>query len=378
MKVAIMDGLRHTNLSGYGMLCRSIIFGFDDLGHDVYVHPHGDRQWGKIEAGARDRLEALPELASFDEVDLVLHIGTPNSVRSYPKPTVIYTQNALGDLTEEWVDALDEVDACIVPSEFDRRVFERYLERVYVAQQSSDSLLFRPRPAWKEQGAETGLFTFLFVGSYSFRKGIDLLLEAFLAEFDAEEKVELLIQAPDAGTGVFNHLLSYIQRINPTGRIRLQGNSLSPEWMCRLYNESQCMVTLSRGEGWGMPITEALLCETPVIAPDSTAMGEYLNDDIAYLVPVREREISKIEDPFGAGFVEVYGKPGNTCFDPDVAVAREQMRAVFEDYETAKSKAARGREVIERDVSWRNAVEDIERACMDFLESREPREPAET
>jgi glycosyltransferase involved in cell wall biosynthesis len=374
MRLAIMDGLRHTNLSGYGMLCRSIIYGFDDLGHEVYLHPHADREWGKIEDGARARLEEMPELASFDDVDLVLHIGTPKSARSYPKPAIIYTQNALGDLIDEWVTALQQVDACIVPSEFDRRVFGRYLDRVYVARQSSDPRLFRPWPRWKEDGSD--VFTFLFVGSYSYRKGLDLLLEAFLGEFDANEEVELLIQAPGAGAGAQNHIDSFIKSLNPGATVELRGNALSPEWMCRIYNESQCLVTLSRGEGWGMPITEALLCETPVIAPDSTAMGEYLNDEIAYLVPVHEREIAEISEPFGKGFAEVYGKPGNTCYDPDVSVAREQMRRVFSNYEAAKQRAVRGREVIEQEVNWPNAVKDVERACLDFLESPELRERA--
>ena len=42
----------------------------------------------------------------------------------------------------------------------------------------------------------------------------------------------------------------------------------------------------SRGEGWCMPLSEALLCGLPVIAPASTAMAEYLDQSVAELIPV--------------------------------------------------------------------------------------------
>ena len=369
MKLGVVDGLRHTNLTGYGALSRNIIFGLEELGHELALQARGDREWGKIERDARERLESFPVLKNVSEVDMILQVGTPASGKGYPKPTLIYTQNALGDLRDDWVAALRQADGCIVPSQFDKRVFDRYIDRVYVAHQSSDPKVFRPVPAWTEEGSRH--FTFLFVGTYSYRKGIDLLLEAFLREFDPSEGVELLVHAPglSADQG-FNHLLSYLQRIKPRAHIRLFGRPLSPEWMCRIYNRADCVVTLSRGEGWCMPVTEALLCETPVIAPDSTAMGEYLTDDIAFLVPTREVEIGDIgDDPFARGFVAAYGHPGNLCYEPDVASAQSQMRAVVNDPDAASRKAVAGRSVIRDHVNWKSAIKQVEAACLDLLGS---------
>jgi len=119
-----------------------------------------------------------------------------------------------------------------------------------------------------------------------------------------------------------------------------------------------------------MPVTEALLCETPVIAPDSTAMGEYLTDDIAFLVPTREVEIGDIgDDPFARGFVAAYGHPGNLCYEPDVASAQSQMRAVVNDPDAASRKAVAGRSVIRDHVNWKSAIKQVEAACLDLLGS---------
>ncbi len=366
MKIFISDGMRHANLSGYGELSRQITLGLADRGHDM-VLPGAARSWQAIDEVVRERLEVLPtQERPGDDVDLVLQIGSPNATRAFDKPTLMYTQNALGDLRAEWVNALRLADGVIVPGEFDRKVFARYLDRVYIARQSSDSERFRPFPQWRSEGSER--FTFLFVGSYAFRKGVDLLLEAFLEEFDPDEPVELALHCAGAGRGQeFNHLIDQLQSRRPLGHVRLYGQNMSPAWMCRTYNRVDAVVTLSRGEGWCMPLTEGLLCEKPVIAPASTAMGEYLDENIAYLVPTVERLASDITASFGSGFRGTYGEPGLTYYEPDVAVARTQMRLVYEHYDAARSKAVLGRKRIIDSISWADASRDIEAACLDLL-----------
>jgi glycosyltransferase involved in cell wall biosynthesis len=370
LKIFVDDGLRHRSLSGYGMLSRELILGLAELGHDVRLIA-SNREWEQIENGARERLEALPHEPNVLFADLVLQIKSPPSCRGYPRPSLIYTQNALGELPPDWITALSATDAVIVPGEFDRVVFARHLPRVYVAAQSSDPRIFKPVPAWRSEGSK--LFTFLFVGSYSFRKGVDLLLEAFLSEFSSQEPVELLIQAPGLGRGdEFNHCLSLIQRFNPLGRVRMRGAELAPEWMNRLYNQCDCVITLSRGEGWCMPLTEALLCQVPVIAPRSTAMGEYLDESVAELVGTHEIPAANAPLPFGAGVRSTYGFPGVTYYEPDLAQARAAMRRVYRDRPAALEKARAGRQRILTQYSWANAVRGVERACFSMLSELAP------
>lgn len=346
------------------MLARMLMIGLADAGHEI-ARQAATADWDRIEPGSQERIEEMPVLRARD-VELVLQIGSPASCRAFPVPTLIYTQNALGDLPDSWIEALHRADGVIVPGEFDRRVFSRYFDRVYVAQQSSSKKLFGPSPRYRKEGSKR--FTFMFVGSYSFRKGVDVLLPAFLREFGADEDVELLLWCAGSGQGeAFNHLLSQIQRINPLSHVRLNTGSLSPGWMRRQYNRVDCVVTLSRGEGWCMPMTEALLCEVPVIAPRSTAMGEYLDDEVAHMVEVEERAIDGIDDRFGVGFVRQYGKPGNVCYEPDLDGARKALRAVYVDPDEARRRARLGAQRIRQDVSWENAVTSVGAACDDLL-----------
>jgi glycosyltransferase involved in cell wall biosynthesis len=296
----------------------------------------------------------------------VLQVRTPPNCSPFAKPTLIYTQNALGGLPPEWVQALSTADGIVVPSEFDRAVFARHFPRVYVAGQSADASVFKPLPQERAQAPET--FGFLYVGSYSFRKGVDLLLEAFLTEFSADEPVELRLQCPGAGrSDEFNHCLRTIQRLNPHGRVRLSAAEHSPEWMNRLYNRSDCVITLSRGEGWCLPLSEALLCEVPVIAPHSTGMAEYLDESTAELLPTRELPAAAAKDPFAGTFAMVYNHPEITYNEPDVSAARAAMRCVYEHHPAAREKARAGRELILTRHSWEDAVRGVEQACVSLL-----------
>ncbi len=51
-----------------------------------------------------------------------------------------------------------------------------------------------------------------------------------------------------------------------------------------IYNASDCLLSTTLGEGWGLSITEAMATKTPVVAPDNTSLTEMLADNRGYLV----------------------------------------------------------------------------------------------
>ena len=58
----------------------------------------------------------------------------------------------------------------------------------------------------------------------------------------------------------------------------------SIEIVNKIYNASNCVVSTSLGEGWGLSWTEAMATKTPVIMPDNTVFSEYITEDKGYLV----------------------------------------------------------------------------------------------
>lgn len=52
-----------------------------------------------------------------------------------------------------------------------------------------------------------------------------------------------------------------------------------------IYNISDCVLTTTLGEGWGLSITEAMATKTPIVGPDNTSLTEMMADNRGALVP---------------------------------------------------------------------------------------------
>lgn len=364
MRVLIDDGSRHTELTGYGNLSRSIM---------VALAKHSQH-----EIAVRHRLKAIPNWVSDGETlldvpvrmptdweDHVLRISTPPEKRiNEHAPCTLYTQNALGALRPEWAETIRGADNIIVPSEFDRRVFAEHHPSVTVCHQYTDEVVFQSRPRYREEGPPG--FSFLFVGSFSYRKGVDVLLRAFHNAFSGmRQQVHLTLHCFDGlGGSAINTLLEWRQMMGENIHLHVYNGSVTPEWMSRYINRHDCVVTMSRGEGWCMPIHEALLCEIPVIFPDSTAMGECMPGSGTCRVATKEMPISEIEDSFGESMKRRYGFDGNTMFEPDLDSAIYALRRVTERYGSYNRAATEGRKVIVEKYSKKSMANIIEKAMI--------------
>jgi glycosyltransferase involved in cell wall biosynthesis len=51
-----------------------------------------------------------------------------------------------------------------------------------------------------------------------------------------------------------------------------------------IYNCSDCIISTTLGEGWGLAWPEAMATKTPIIFPDNTALTENITEDRGYLV----------------------------------------------------------------------------------------------
>jgi glycosyltransferase involved in cell wall biosynthesis len=139
---------------------------------------------------------------------------------------------------------------------------------------------FRPLPradvaAWR---AERGLPSrfLLCVSTLEPRKNLDTLLEAYAALPAADRSEVHLVLAGGKGWMV-EALDAIIARHHLSAVVHRPGfvpDSDLPWW----YNAAEAFVYPSVFEGWGMPITEAMACGTPVIVSDVSSLPEAAGD----------------------------------------------------------------------------------------------------
>ena len=333
MRVVVLDGARHRKWSGYGSLCRSAIRGLLLAGAEVVLPEYPQAGW-ELEEDEREEFRRLQRPSAVSSADIALSIGTPSAaVPSLNIPSVMYTQNALADLPTDWQQLLAGHAALIVPGEFDREVFARYYPRVFVVPQIVEAHRYRPVPSYRaDVGPEP---TFTYVGSYGYRKGTDVLLSAFAEAFPREPvRLRMFLGAsPNLNLG---DLISRARKLAPEVLLDVIAKPVSPSWMSRHYNQSDLIVTMSRGEGWCMPLHESLLSGTPVVAPDSTAMGAFLPEFGVLRVATDPLSLASVPDQ---GFRQRYETPLNAVYEPRYGSAVEALQRGVEELPALRDAA---------------------------------------
>lgn len=125
-----------------------------------------------------------------------------------------------------------------------------------------------------------------YLGNFGPHKNVDGLLETY-AELDAElrDRFRLVLGGrPDKWTPKTHQTVS---RLGLASRVSFPGH-ISEDLLPAIYNGAAAFVTLSRWEGFGLPVLEAMACGTPVICSNSTSLPE-VTGGAALLVDADDR-----------------------------------------------------------------------------------------
>lgn len=198
-----------------------------------------------------------------------------------------------------WVDAVNRMDLVVVPSEFTKRVLENSGEVTTPVTVVPESWLPECRNAERGKSILDGKleletdFNFLIVAQFTGnnpendRKNLAYTIKWLMEEFKDEQNVGVIIKTNfGRATSVDKQnclrtlsqlVMECRQGIGP--RVYLLHGHMSNEEIVGLYTHPKvrALVSLTRGEGFGLPILEAATCGLPVIATDWSAHTEFLN-----------------------------------------------------------------------------------------------------
>jgi glycosyltransferase involved in cell wall biosynthesis len=206
-------------------------------------------------------------------------------------------------------------------------------------------------------------FTFLFVGAATYRKGIDLLLRAFVDAFDEHDDVQLVVK--DHTADLFYTGLSARSEIAAAAkapgaaRIHYIDTYMPVGELASLYRGSDCLVLPSRAEGWALPVLEAMACGTPAIVPSFGAFLDYCDGAAARLVPTR-----RVRLPAGRHFaVNTLGfrehvESVDFC-ETSAGLIGRAMRDAFEEPASARATRAAAARRLAEGYEWAHSVSHV-------------------
>jgi GT2 family glycosyltransferase len=338
--------------TGYAISSRELATALDRNGvHVAYQYVYGPgtlfppEEPEKSETRGADMIRARPLDAERPQV---VYGQGDIFYRHFGAYKIGFTMLETDGIPAEWARQANLMDEVWCPSTFNAKTFRDsgVTRPIHVIPLGIDPAYFNPRI---HSSRVSDRYTFLSVFEWGERKAPELLLRAFNEEFSSTEPVVLVCKMLNADTSVNVH--DEIRRLvlNPGGgQIHVTLNHVVPSYQLGvLYRSADCFVLTTRGEGWGMPILEAMACGLPVIATDWSAQCDFMNAGNAYPLAVERLVPAVAKCPYYNGF---------RWAQPSYWDLRRQMRHVYENAGEARAVGERAsREVLSR-WTWDNAA----------------------
>jgi GT2 family glycosyltransferase len=254
-----------------------------------------------------------------------------------------YTMTETDVLPEPWVRQANQMGEIWVTSEFARRALLNNGVRrpMRIMPLGVDPDYFNPRiKAFRP----TQRYTFLSLAGYE-RWPIEVLLRAYSEAFSARDDVLLLVLVTTSATDLQKRITAVELPKNGPLLGLLYAQRL-PGYQCgALYRSVDCFVLPTRGEGWGMPILQAMASGLPVVATDWGGHTDYMTTEVSY--PLRVAKLVSADNRAGR------------WAEPDSDHLRELLRYVYDHREEAGRKGLAASEMVLAHWTWKHAAQRI-------------------
>jgi len=269
-----------------------------------------------------------------------------------------------GSLPVLWRDYMNtEVDEVWVYTHYLKKCYIRSgvdEKKIFTVPLGIDPDLFHPGVNAYELMKEVvyGRYCFLFNGGVTLRKGVDILVNAYLNEFRASDPVCLVIKDSCAYAKNMSARIEELSKREDIAKIIYLNVNIDHYDLPALYAACDCYVHPYRAEGYGLPIAEALACDKPVIVTGGGSCLDFVEPEMAYFVKcsieqMKEKLVSDmptVDYPF--------------WFVPETEHLQKVMRYVFEHPGDAQERGKKAGEIIRLRHTWsRAAMIAAERFC---------------
>lgn len=213
----------------------------------------------------------------------------------------------------------------------------------------------QPRPS-------RGTFTFLSVGVSQKRKATEETIMAFCRTFPKAKfpNVELVVKSNNFGDldWVKKSGAMEIANIRPmfTGwDKRAERKDFSLAEMREMYQNADCLVHASRGEGCGLPILEGAATGLPVIFTRWSSPAEYLDDSNSYPLSLDPQK------PFVPAYEGHGGLPGENgqWANPNWEQLSALMMHVYQNRDEAAKKGKAAAETMRKRFNWEESARHL-------------------
>lgn len=214
-------------------------------------------------------------------------------------------------------------------------------ERVHVVPLGFDPGVFKPGSA-PLSATLRDRCVFLYVGDTIARKGVDVVVNAYIASFRPTDNVVLIVKdfggkEPGMDTRLRDHVAMLGERHDVPPVLYID-TFYTDHALADLYRAATALVAPYRGEGFGLPILEAMACGVATIATRGGASDDFTTKDTTIHVNASPIRLGRTYGGF-----ELVDEA--FLLEPVETEVADAMRRIYEQPNLARKLGARAAEV---------------------------------
>ena len=285
-----------------------------------------------------------------------VHIGIPPEFKKVSAVNIGITAGLETTfIPKSWVDGCNQMDGIIVPSLFEKDLFQKsgVTVPVYTVGEGVDTNIFFPTNDSRSPLKFESFFNFLTGGQWIMngdRKGIGKLITLFCDMFQNDPNVGLVVKTflNNLSTVDYEFTKKTINDIKGDRKypyIYLIHGDMTDFELSQLYNHPsiKAFISVTSGEGWGRLLCEAASCDLPVMTTGWSGLTDFLDPNYSTLFKYTLQDIPS----------SLWGDPNNGIFEkgmqwaiPDLEDVKTNIKDIIRNYDFYKGRAIEQGKVI--------------------------------
>lgn len=268
------------------------------------------------------KIDELKKYNTIDTYDICIIFCPPYQFYRFiekNKTNIGYTMWETQNIPKHFEDNIGLLKALFVPTNQNKTFFDHMNVPIYVL----PITFFENKYQFTDLRNKYDNFTFYSVYEWTERKGPIESLEAYFIEFMNNKDVNFILKTSGSQNDISNKIrsLKALMKLPQYPNLEIITADLPNDRIKKLHKMSHCYVGASRGEGWNLPLMEAVLYGNMSISTN-TGCVDYIDNKYLFRVD------GSFEPVIGSIYFEHFNAMQNWII-PSVNSIRNCMRTAY-------------------------------------------------
>jgi len=342
--------------SGYAQASRGYVLALHKMGIPITVSPVSFEKTSP-DLGEDGKILYNLQGKNIDYNIVITHLTAEWWEKHYEKgkTNIGYTVWETDKLHSDWPGWINKYDAAMVGSEWTVDVCKNsgVTIPIFSVPHGIDLSQFNDIEPYDLSNVKKDAYKFYSIFQFTERKHPVALIKSYWYAFQNKENVALILKTyrsnfEDKEKEAIRNTMKRLKEVTPMDYhppIYLILDMLSRDEVLSLHKSGDCLVSLDRGEGFGLTGFEAGAMGNPIIVTGLGGALEYAKPDNSYLVNYTMTPVSGM--PWSPWY-----RGDQLWAEPDCLDAINKMRHIYANQEEAAMKGKALRSYIENNLTW--------------------------